>query len=138
MAYIHSHMNLHGCAKFGANRPSLLVAFPECVLMFVRLFPAVRAASLKVLPQHPLIVTLLLSTIRILGPRLTGFLFGFTPIDVASPEAPTSQWDYLPIVWVQVSERRSISTRRWVIHTALLGPYTHCTYCLSIIHSKTR
>ena len=38
-------MNLHMCAKFGANRPSRLVAFPECVLRFGRLFAAVRADS---------------------------------------------------------------------------------------------
>ena len=30
------------CAKFGANRPSRLVAFSEFVLMLVRLFAAVR------------------------------------------------------------------------------------------------
>ena len=36
-------MNLHMCAKFGANRPSRLVAFPEFVLRLVRLFAAVRA-----------------------------------------------------------------------------------------------
>ena len=29
LAYIHSHMNLLRCAKFGANRPSRLVAFPQ-------------------------------------------------------------------------------------------------------------
>ena len=29
LAYIQSHMNLHMCAKLGANRPSRLVAFPE-------------------------------------------------------------------------------------------------------------
>ena len=47
LAYIHSHMNLHMCAKFGANRPSRLVAFPEFVLRLVRLFAAVRADSRK-------------------------------------------------------------------------------------------
>ena len=36
LAYIHSHMNLHICAKFGANRPSRLVAFPEFVLRLVQ------------------------------------------------------------------------------------------------------
>ena len=30
--YIHSQMNLHMCAKFGVNRSSRLVAFPEFVL----------------------------------------------------------------------------------------------------------
>ena len=30
----------------------------------------------------------------------------------------------ISIVGVQVSERQSISTRRWVMHTALLGPCT--------------
>ena len=44
-----------------------------------------------------------------------GFLFGFTPIGFVSPEAPTSQWDYLPIVGIQISERQSISSRRWVM-----------------------
>ena len=32
LAYIHSQMNLHMCAKFGVNRSSRLVAFPEFVL----------------------------------------------------------------------------------------------------------
>ena len=32
LAYIHSQMNLHMCAKFGVNRSSGLVAFPEFVL----------------------------------------------------------------------------------------------------------
>ena len=50
--YIHSHMNLHMCAKFGANRPSRLVAFPEFVLRFVRLFAAVRADSSKNTPKN--------------------------------------------------------------------------------------
>ena len=36
-------MNFHMCAKFGANRPSRLVAFPEFVLRLVRIFAAVRA-----------------------------------------------------------------------------------------------
>ena len=40
-------MNLHMYAKFGANRPSRLVAFPELVVMLVRLFAAVRADSRK-------------------------------------------------------------------------------------------
>ena len=40
-------MNVHMCAKFGANRPSHLVAFPEFVLTLVRLFTAVRADSRK-------------------------------------------------------------------------------------------
>ena len=31
------------CAKYGANRPSRLVAFPEFVLRLVRLFAALRA-----------------------------------------------------------------------------------------------
>ena len=31
-SYIHSQMNLHMCAKFGINRSSRLVAFPEFVL----------------------------------------------------------------------------------------------------------
>ena len=43
LAYIHSHMNLHMCAKFNTIRPSCLVAFPEFVLRLVRLFAAVRA-----------------------------------------------------------------------------------------------
>ena len=47
MAYIHSHMDLHMCAKFGANRPSRLVAFPDFVLRLIRLFAAVRADSRK-------------------------------------------------------------------------------------------
>ena len=51
LAYIHSHMNLHVCAKFGANRPSRLVAFPEFVLRLVRLFAAVRADSRKNTPK---------------------------------------------------------------------------------------
>ena len=50
LAYIHSHMNWHMCAKFGANLPSRLVAFPEFVLRLVRLFAAVRADSRK--KQH--------------------------------------------------------------------------------------
>ena len=29
LAYIHSHMNLHMCAKFGANRPSRRYLFPN-------------------------------------------------------------------------------------------------------------
>ena len=36
-------MNLHMCSKFGANRPSRFVAFPEFVLRLVRLFADVRA-----------------------------------------------------------------------------------------------
>ena len=32
LAYIHSQMNLHMCAKFGINRYSRLIAFPEFVL----------------------------------------------------------------------------------------------------------
>ena len=44
-------MNVHMCAKFGANRPSRLVAFPECVLRLVRLFDAVRADSRKNTPK---------------------------------------------------------------------------------------
>ena len=52
LAYIHSHMNLHMCAKFGANRPSRLVAFPEFVLRLVRLFAAVRADSRKNTPKN--------------------------------------------------------------------------------------
>ena len=40
-------MNMHMCAKFGANRPSRLVAFPEFLLRLVRLFAAVRAGSRK-------------------------------------------------------------------------------------------
>ena len=44
-------MNLHRCAKFGANRPSRLVAFPEFVLRLVRLFAAVRADSRKNTPK---------------------------------------------------------------------------------------
>ena len=40
-------MNLHIFAKFGANRPSRLVAFHEFVLRLVRLFAAVRADSRK-------------------------------------------------------------------------------------------
>ena len=51
LAYIHSHMNLHTCAKFGASRPSRLVAFPEFVLRVVRLFAAVRADSRKNTPK---------------------------------------------------------------------------------------
>ena len=45
LAYIHSHMKLHMCAKFGANRP-------EFVLMLVRLFAAVRADSHKNTPKN--------------------------------------------------------------------------------------
>ena len=52
LAYIHSHKNLHMCAKFGANRPSRLVAFPEYVLRLVRLFAAVRADSRKNTPKN--------------------------------------------------------------------------------------
>ena len=48
--FVYSHMNLHMCAKFGANLPSHLVAFPEYVLRLVRLFAAVRADSRKT--QH--------------------------------------------------------------------------------------
>ena len=40
------------CAKFGANRPSRLVAFPEFVLRLVRLFAAVRADSRKNMPKN--------------------------------------------------------------------------------------
>ena len=32
LAYIHSQINLHMWAKFGVNRSSRLVAFPECML----------------------------------------------------------------------------------------------------------
>ena len=52
LVYIHSHMNLHLCAKFGANRPSHLVAFHEFVLRLVRLFAAVRADSCKNTPKN--------------------------------------------------------------------------------------
>ena len=45
-------MNLHMCAKFGANRPSRLVAFSEFVLRLVRLFAAVRADSRKNTPKN--------------------------------------------------------------------------------------
>ena len=45
-------MNLHMCAKFGANRPSSLVAFPEFVLRLVRLFAAVCADSHKNTPKN--------------------------------------------------------------------------------------
>ena len=48
LAYIHSHMNLHMCAKFGANRSSRLVAFSEFVLTLVRVLAAVRADSRSV------------------------------------------------------------------------------------------
>ena len=44
-------MNLHMCAKCGANQPSRLVAFPECVLRLVRLFAAVCADSRKNTPK---------------------------------------------------------------------------------------
>ena len=44
-------MNLDMWAKFGANRPSHLVAFPEFVLRLVRLFAAVRADSRKNTPK---------------------------------------------------------------------------------------
>ena len=44
---IHSHMKLHMCAKFGANRSSRLLAFPEFVLRLVRLLATVRAVSRK-------------------------------------------------------------------------------------------
>ncbi len=47
LAYIHSQMNLHMCAKFGANRSSRLIAFPEFVLRLVRLLAAVLADSRK-------------------------------------------------------------------------------------------
>ena len=50
-AYIHSLMNVHMWAKFGANRPSRLVDFPEFVLRLVRLFAAVRADSRKNTPK---------------------------------------------------------------------------------------
>ena len=52
LAYIHSHMNLHMCAKFGANRHSRLVAFPEFLLRLVRLFAAVRADWHKNTPKN--------------------------------------------------------------------------------------
>ena len=53
LAYIDSHdMNVHMCAKFGANRPSRLVAFPEFVLRLVRLFAAVHADSRKNTPKN--------------------------------------------------------------------------------------
>ena len=45
-------MNLHMCAKFGANRPRRLVAFPEFVLKLVRLFAVVRADSRKNTPKN--------------------------------------------------------------------------------------
>ena len=45
-------MNLHMYAKFGANRPSGLIAFPEFVLRLVRLFAAVRADSRKNTPKN--------------------------------------------------------------------------------------
>ena len=45
-------MNLHMCAKCGANRPSRLVAFHEFVLRLVRLFVAVRADSRKNTPKN--------------------------------------------------------------------------------------
>ena len=41
----------HMCAKFGANRPSRLVPFPEFMLRLVRLFAAVRADSRKNTPK---------------------------------------------------------------------------------------
>ena len=45
-------MNLHMCAKFGANRPSRLVAFPEFVPRLVRLFATVRVDSCKNTPKN--------------------------------------------------------------------------------------
>ena len=45
-------MNLHICAKFGGNRPSGLVAFPEFVVRLVRLFAAVLADSRKEHVKH--------------------------------------------------------------------------------------
>ena len=44
-------MNVHMCVKFGANRPSRFVAFPQCVLRLVKLFVAVRAESRKNTPK---------------------------------------------------------------------------------------
>ena len=55
LAYIHSQMNLHMCAKCGANRPSRLIAFPEFVLRLVRLFAAIRADSRKNTPKNTII-----------------------------------------------------------------------------------
>ena len=52
LAYVHSPMNVYMCAKFGANRPSRMVAFPEYVLRLFRLFAAVRADSRKHTPQN--------------------------------------------------------------------------------------
>ena len=43
---------LHMCAKFGANRPSRLAAFPEFVLRLVQFFAAVRADSRKNTPKN--------------------------------------------------------------------------------------
>ena len=44
---IHSQMNMHMCAKFGANRSSRLVAFRKLVFRLVRLLAAVSAGSRK-------------------------------------------------------------------------------------------
>ncbi len=51
LAYIHSQMNLHMGAKFGANRSSRLIAFPEFVLRLVLLLAAVRSDSRKNTPK---------------------------------------------------------------------------------------
>ena len=45
-------MNVHMCARFGANWPSRLLDYPEFVLRLVRLFAAVRTASRKNTPKN--------------------------------------------------------------------------------------
>ena len=50
--YIHSHMNLHMCANLVPIGPAGLVAFPEFVLLLIRLFAAVCADSRKNTPKN--------------------------------------------------------------------------------------
>ena len=51
LAYIHSQINLHMCAKFGVNRSSHLVAF-RIYAKLVRLLATGRAVSRKNTPKN--------------------------------------------------------------------------------------
>ena len=68
-------MNLHMCGKFGANRSSRFVAFPEFVLTLVRLLPAVRR------PDHVdiKVTNFLHSNFRSVGWRARGGVNGMLP-----------------------------------------------------------
>ena len=72
-------MNLHMCAKFGANRPSRLVAFPEFVLRLVRLFAAVRADSRKNTPKNNIYTSKIIIPAEHADINITNFLHSNFP-----------------------------------------------------------